>query len=55
MKTYYEINPAPIGKVRHSINVWNDTDKHKDGSVFKGIKCFKSKKAMLEYIKTIGQ
>lgn len=41
-----------IGKVKYLVNYCNDK-KHNDGSDFYDIKCFKSKKKMNEFIKTL--
>ena len=40
-----------IGKVKYLVNYYNGIKKHKDGSDFWDIKCFRSKLKMQKFIK----
>ena len=42
-----------IGKVKYLVSYHDGVKKHKDGSDFWDIACFKSKKKMNDFIKTL--
>jgi hypothetical protein len=47
----YKVEIHQIGKVKHAISFYDGKQKHKDGSPFWDIACFKNKKKLVKYEK----
>jgi hypothetical protein len=48
----YEIS-YNVGKVKYLVSFWDGAKRHADGSIFKDIRCFKSKIALNKFIKGV--